>query len=525
MKDAKTKWTWTSAVAALHVIAVLVGLPIVYKNYYYDILEIKYYYYCGCAILLLAGILGYILLTVRPKVELEKLKGKKVLEIFTVTDLAMIALGIVITLSTILSPFKWEAFWGNEGRYSGLFLMGLYILVYFCLTRCFRMRDWYVDLCLAAGMAVCLFGLTHWFKMDLLGFKENIKDNQRYMFVSFIGNINTYTALVAVYMGIAATMWVGTKDKWKSAWYYVALWITYLAIVTGQSDNAYLAIMALFGFLPLYAFRTRRGVRRYVVLLATFLSSLKVIEWILTTYPDKVVALNSIYNKIVGFEKLKLVIGALWAAAAVLYLIDYISKKQDAEMPKWLRRGWLGVIAAVVIGVFYVCYDVNIAKNGEKYGAAQSYLEFNDRWGTNRGYVWRIAMEDYMNFSLLQKIFGYGPDTFGLMTYFHNLKEMTEQYAVLFDSAHNEYLQYFITIGPIGLLAYLVILAGAFAEVIKKGLQNPCIVAVMIGVLCYLAQAVVNINQPIATPIMWTLLCMGVAGCRKAQESKEGKSI
>ena len=516
--DTGRKWTWTSAVAALHVIAVLAGLPIVYKNFYYDILEIKYYYYCGCALVLLAGILGYLLLTVRPKKELEKLKGKKLLEIFTVTDLAMIALGIVITISTILSPFRFEAFWGNEGRYSGLFLMGLYILMYFCITRYFHMKSWYVDLCLAAGMAVCLFGLTHWFKMDLLGFKVNIKDSQRYMFVSFIGNINTYTALVAVYMGIAATMLVGTKSRLRSVWYYAALWITYLALVTGQSDNAYLALMALFGFLPLYAFRTRRGVRRYVVLLATFLSSLKVIEWILTTYPDKVVGFNSIYNKIVGFEKLKLVIGLLWAAAAVLYVIDYVSKKQDAEAPKWLRRGWLGVIIIVVCGALYILYDVNIAGNGEKYGAARSYLEFNDAWGTHRGYIWRIAMEDYRKFPLLQKIFGYGPDTFGLMTYTNNLKDMTERYAELFDSAHNEYLQYFITIGPLGLLAYLVAFAGAFAETVKKGTPYPWVVAMMIGVLCYLAQALVNINQPIATPIMWTLLCMGVAGCKQVKQ-------
>jgi len=514
-KVAKEKWTWTSAVAAMHVIAVLMGLPIVYRDYYYDILEIKYYYYCGCAILLLVGILGYVLLTIHPKKKLEKLKGKKLLDIFTVTDLAVIALGIVAALSTVLSSFKWESFWGNEGRYSGLFLMSLYIAAYFCITRFFRMKDWYVDICLAAGMAVCLFGLTDWFDMDLLGFKENIKDTQRFMFTSFIGNINTYTALVGVYMGIAAAMWVSCKNKWRSIWYYLCIWISFLAIVTGQSDNAYLAIAALLGLLPLYAFRTRRGTRRYVVLVATFFSSLKVLQWVIATYPDKVYGIYSIYSTIVGIGKLPMIIGALWVLVAGLYLLDYISKKQDADAGKWLWRCWMGLVAAVAVTVVYVLCDVNIGKHGEKYGAALKYLEFNDAWGTHRGYIWRIAMEDYKKFPLLQKIFGYGPDTFGLMTYFNNLKDMTERYAELFDSAHNEYLQYFITIGPAGLLAYLVILGGSFAEMIKKGLKNPCIVAMMAGVLCYAAQAIVNINQPIATPVMWTLLCMSMAGCRR----------
>ena len=120
-----------------------------------------------------------------------------------------------------------------------------------------------------------------------------------------------------------------------------------------------------------------------------------------------------------------------------------------------------------------------------------------------------------MQLPILQKIFGYGPDTFGLLTYFNNLKEMTARYGELFDSVHNEYLQYFVTIGPIGCGAYLVILGSSFATLIKNGKENPLLMAVLFGVLCYSAQALVNINQPIATPIMWTVLCIGLAKCRE----------
>ena len=56
---------------------------------------------------------------------------------------------------------------------------------------------------------------------------------------------------------------------------------------------------------------------------------------------------------------------------------------------------------------------------------------------------------------LIQKIFGYGPDTFGIVTKANNYPEMFDRYYETFDSAHNEYLQYLVTIGPFGLLAYL----------------------------------------------------------------------
>ena len=93
----------------------------------------------------------------------------------------------------------------------------------------------------------------------------------------------------------------------------------------------------------------------------------------------------------------------------------------------------------------------------------------------------------------------------------NNYPEMVEQYSEIFDSVHNEYLQYLITIGPFGLLSYMAIHITAIMSVIKKKLNNPLTIGTLLAVLCYAAQATVNINQPIATPIMWTLLAVCVA--------------
>ena len=77
-------------------------------------------------------------------------------------------------------------------------------------------------------------------------------------------------------------------------------------------------------------------------------------------------------------------------------------------------------------------------------------------------------------------------------------------------------LQFFITVGPIGLLSYLAIFVTAFIRIIKKGCQNPYVIAAMFGVLCYSAQATVNIGTPITIPIMFLFLSMALAGCREA---------
>ncbi|MFR3752802.1 MAG: hypothetical protein ACLTW9_11920 [Enterocloster sp.] len=64
----------------------------------------------------------------------------------------------------------------------------------------------------------------------------------------------------------------------------------------------------------------------------------------------------------------------------------------------------------------YILYDANIKGNGDQYGSLKTYLVINDDWGTRRGYIWRIWNESYRKFPLIHKIFGYGPDTFGIIT-------------------------------------------------------------------------------------------------------------
>ena len=61
----------------------------------------------------------------------------------------------------------------------------------------------------------------------------------------------------------------------------------------------------------------------------------------------------------------------------------------------------------------FVLYDANLGGHAERYSALSQYLVFDDDWGTQRGMVWRLALDDYKNeFTWNEKVFGYGPETF-----------------------------------------------------------------------------------------------------------------
>ena len=74
-----------------------------------------------------------------------------------------------------------------------------------------------------------------------------------------------------------------------------------------------------------------------------------------------------------------------------------------------------------------------------------------------------------------------------------------------------------MTIGAVGLTAYLVFLGTSFVKMIRKGLKKPVVMAMAFAAICYCTQAVVNISVPIVTPIMFLMIMMGMAVLRKKQ--------
>lgn len=518
-KKNSSKIEFMPVVTAIYIMVMMSGMLLVYDDFYYNILETKYTYYTTCTAFLIGATCIYLFFTSHPLQALKDSKGKKLWEIVSFADLAILLWGTIIILSTLFSPERKYAFLGTAGRYTGCLLLLTYVVAYFCISRFYKAKEWHMAVFLGAAMLMCLFGITDFFDMDLLHFKEEIKEIQRYMFTSTIGNINTYTSCVAMVMAFAGVMFAASDNVKKAVGYAICTFISFFALIVGESDNAYLSLAAFFGLLPLYLFRGRAGIKRYFALVAGFFTAAKWVAVIQDTMPDQVISIDGLFQIIADYKYLTQIVLFLWSITIICYLIDYIMNKsgKPQAISPWLARGWLAMIILVILAAVYVFYDVNVGGNAEKYGSLQTYLVFNDDWGTHRGYIWRIGIEDYKKFPLLQKIFGYGPDTFGIVTKLNNYPEMVDRYFETFDSAHNEYLQYLVTIGPLGLLAYLAIHVGAVIQVVKQKLNHPICVASLFAVLCYAFQAAVNINQPIATPIMWTFLAISLSRVDKEE--------
>lgn len=515
----------------LYKIQILVGFytvillalhPLFVRDYYHDISVVKYISYYLTVLIMLAGVFIYggIILYKQFKNKNSNFAGeiKSFGRNLTIPDVAMIGLLISILITTITSDYLYESFWGNEGRFNGLFLWLIYGAAFFIISKLLDFKKWYLDIFLFAGLLICLFGITDYFHMDIFHFKVRMPDFQKKDFMSTIGNVNAFTSYVGMVLAAAMVLFCNSEKLKKKLFYYIVMVAAIFAIIIGKSDNAYLSLAVIFGLTPLYLFRNWREIKGYVFSLATFFSVIQCIAWINLKWPDKVMWLDSLFNIISKLPYLGYLIAGLWLFYIFIYFVHKHKYKSSEKSIKWLIWAWLILIIAITGGVVFLFYDANIRGNAGRYGGIATYLVFNDTWGTYRGYIWKVALSHFKEFNLLKQLFGYGADTFGIMTSQWDLADMVEKTQLIFDSAHNEYIHYLVTIGAVGTVSYIGLLTASAVNMIRNGIKNPATMACMFAVLSYAVQAVINIAHPIVTPIMMTLLAVGLASCRVKKE-------
>ena len=198
---------------------------------------------------------------------------------------------------------------------------------------------------------------------------------------------------------------------------------------------------------------------------------------------------------------------------------------QDAAMLKRIRLVWGGFVLAAFLAVAFILYDANALGHADRYAALKRYVLFNDDWGTERGFAWRVGLTAWWQQPLIHKIFGYGPETFGILTWDYR-RASADAYGFIFDSMHNEYLQNLVTMGPIGMLSYLGLIIGsviAIWKTAKSAKEKTWLFAAAFAIACYGTQAMVNISMPIVAPVMWVLIGLGLSAVREAAHGAEEK--
>lgn len=161
---------------------------------------------------------------------------------------------------------------------------------------------------------------------------------------------------------------------------------------------------------------------------------------------------------------------------------------------------YLGIYAAGLIILLVAFLAILVLYNTiwkDSRSVLADYLVIDDNWGSDRGRLWRYLLNLYKDFTPFQKLIGGGSGC--IAAYDENLRIFPD---AIVDSAHNEYLNLLLNSGLIGLVSYVGFLLTCVINAVKS--HDPYKYALLLGIISYMAQATVNIAQPMTTPLFIT---------------------
>ena len=553
---------FAAGVALLH--------PLIFDDFFFNINRFKFGVFAVSAY---AGLIVFLLLcAARRRALAGEIRQPFSL---SAADWGMGAFAVLAAASTILSDNAFSALTGDEGRLCGLVFILALAAMHVIVSRAQNADAWAAGGLLISGSLCALLGVLNFFKIDPFGFYPRLNQKSVDGFISTIGNVDFFSAFLCLFLpaAVAAFMrggrWVrrlsvfpillgtgaviaaradGALIALASA-ILTALCLGALPLPTPSeskqhADSAAPRLEANLAEsapcseendAPSRFSRTlsslaaslhgkatgadeekklhpqREARTRMCLALACLMAGLFLVGAATRLWPDATLSLKDHACARLAAHPLLFAALSLLLTAAAYGLLHTRREKPVFPAPRsflltLLACAIVALAAAAALFLFYTYVDTDTKLTG-----MLKLFRFRDKWGTNRGGVWVRCMKLFAQSDWRVKLFGFGPDLLKKPLADAYGAEIAAYCNLSFNNAHNEYIQYLLTHGALGLTAYLTFAVGACASLFRRARKSAAAAGLLAGALAYLLHAAVNVNQPITTPLLFLFLSTSVS--------------
>lgn len=440
------------------------------------------------------------------------------------TDICMVLFFISGVMSFIMAEDKKNAFTGAQGRYCGLAFMILIFIMYIIVSaRVSNMEKMWSLISMVfvlVSSVTFIIAILQNIGFDPFKLLDGINRKQRNIYVSTFGNIDIFGSFICVALPLFMGLYVTEKSNIKRIVYGIGVFAGFMAFIPANADVVFAgvgaAIIAVL-FATVYMERVDRLFELVMLGSGGYLGMVLL---------RKLVGTNG--AKITGFNRLSehpALLVIIFAVALFIRLIIqvYINRNKDeiyinknkSEVYINKQKNGTGIKLIIALAVVLIL-GIAVIIYGRKNNLAM--FDFNDKWGSYRGYIWRRVTGLYGELPFVQKIFGHGNESIRSLMDDRFYDEMLQVTGTVYDNAHNEYLQYLVTQGLFGMLSYGGVVVAAVIAGVKKIKKSPYILGLLLAVISYGVQAIFNVNQCITTPYMFLMTAMLIGVCRRASE-------
>lgn len=509
----RLRFTVRHALTNIYVVLLFTFFPLFLSRYYAAARRDKFWSFLiiTAVIGLAVGIICLVNLFTRNNEYNRKLNTYRDPFKLSLTDIGFFAFAGISLISTLASGRIAHCFVGltsgsSDGRNMGFITIALLLVAYMMISR-FYFNKKIVYYCIFGGITiVSVLAILNYYYIDPLGLFEAYKGSSNYDtvindFTSTIGNKNYLSALICVALPFSFGMAIATEDKIMRIVAYISTGLQFMGLIVATSDGGFLGCFAAFAVMAVVVSRSRKRLMRYCTGIAVMMLGAKVL-WLFdlimkgnskgyTSFSEFFINNNAVFVILVVFA----------VFAGILF---YDSKRKNEDATDELHKGvFYAILAAVCLAVVafagLMIYFTFIDKESTLTGILR-FFRFNESWGTHRGYFWINSFEVYGEMNFWQKLFGAGPETFYYMfqSYFSEMSVLFNESST--NAAHNVYINYLITQGALGLMAYLLFIGSAIVSSIKRSKLNPLSLVCAFVIVAYAVQDIVNIANPVNVP-------------------------
>lgn len=466
-------------------------LPLYYSDNYYNILHDKRDVYIWLsigfvAIMTLSGIIQVI--RTRGNIIKDEIKSTGLL------DIVMLLFAITAVISTYLSADCTASFTGENAWDVGSGVILLSTAVYFAVSRCFSKRADIWFYIYMGSFAVLMIGVIDRLGYDFLIMHDEIP-LQYEIFISTIGNVNFWSGYVAMLVPIFAIAPVFMKSRITRCFSYLFVLAAYFSCFITLANTTYIGIGCGMAYVVYYSLKDKNRIKNLAVNMVLFMIAGMIANlfWKKQLTP-RAIDIDTISLILLEY-KLYYIVGIF---GVLLLLYALLAKKEHSKAYRIARLAWLGIL---VFGL----------------GGFVTYLlcNYSLELFNYRGSIWYFSWNGFLDGSIKDQLIGVGPGLLDQVTQAQIAK--ADFYVVwnyIYNTAHNDLLEYLVTTGIVGMILKLAIYIIPFMMVSKREDYQNEKAAILAGLAGYIGQGLL-IGPYVLTYVMYAvLLGMFHAYCR-----------
>ena len=300
-----------------------------------------------------------------------------------------------------------------------------------------------------------------------------------------------------------------TKNRFARFFIYLLLLAAYFSLFITLTNTTYIGIGIAALFVVWYSLCKVNRLKNLAIngILFAIAGGIAEVLWKHPCTP-RAIDTDSV-SKLLLAHRLYLVPGILGIVIILLFLLgtvfpEKIRTKMDTCVERVLSKVWIWLIIVGVIGVvFYVIYNYNLKL-------------FNFR-----GSIWYFSFMGFLDGTLWQKLMGVGPALLDTVTQAQIAKaDFYVEWNWLYCTAHNDLLEYLVTMGVFGAACKLLMYILPFVMYARGKERKPEKAAVLAALVGYIGQGL--FTGPYILTYVFYIIFLGVMCAYDRMEKAKG---